>query len=66
MQMSKLLLEQQIDIYKKSLENKIQLHNYNLSHTEVLRVSQSLDLLIVRYLKLTKAAPNKNETACHQ
>jgi hypothetical protein len=48
----KFLLDKQIDIYKKMLVNEVQKNNLNLLHHDVIALSQSLDILIVRYWNL--------------
>ncbi len=44
-------LDKQLYSHKKLLEKKAQTHDYDFLHPEVIRTSERLDVLIVRYLK---------------
>jgi hypothetical protein len=47
------LLSAQIDLFREALEKKARIHKYDLQHPEVIRASESLDVLIERYSKLS-------------
>ncbi|NOU95638.1 Spo0E family sporulation regulatory protein-aspartic acid phosphatase [Paenibacillus sp. LMG 31456] len=57
----KFYLNKQIDIYKKVLITKVQQHNFNLQHSEVIALSQTLDILILRYWNLDPKVKKRME-----